>query len=146
MAMTCLTQCPVCPGNWCTSLTACSQVTRAPRCPRSNSRTARSRQSSRISKHDYTLPRRTRQREGNLEELHAAAEAELEDARTAADARALESQLKHECSTLEEVHKRTTELEGRLAFLKLEVESSSMRGRNTAIRLEERVQALIADD
>ena len=89
---------------------------------------------------------RTRQREGNLEDVRAAAEAELEDARTAADARVLGSQLEHERSTLEEERNRTTELEGRLAFLKLEVESSSMQGRNTAIRLEERVQALIADD
>ena len=102
MAMTCLTQCPVCPGNWCTSLMACSQVTRATRCPRSNSCTARSRQSSKISKHDYTRPRRTRQREGNLEDVRAAAEAELEDARTAADACVLGSQLEHERSTLEE--------------------------------------------
>jgi hypothetical protein len=84
-----------------------------------------------------------RQREAELEDARAAAEAELEDARTADDARAaLESELELEHAALEEERKRTAELEGRLAFLELEVESSSARGSDTAVRLEERVRAL----
>ena len=84
---------------------------------------------------------RTRLREGNLEDVRAAAEAELEDARTAADARVLESQLDHKPATLAEERKHTMELEDRLAFLELEVESSSTWGSNPAVRLEVRVWA-----
>ena len=82
---------------------------------------------------------RARRREDEL----AAAEAELEDSRTAADARAaLESKLELEHASLEQERKRTAELESRLAFLELEVESSSARGGDTVVRLEGRVRAL----
>jgi chromosome segregation ATPase len=82
---------------------------------------------------------RAQRREAELAE----AEAELEDSRTAADARAaLESKLELEHASLEQERKRTAELESRLAFLELEVESSSARGGNTVVRLEGRVRAL----
>ena len=86
----------------------------------------------------------SRQREAELEDARAAAEAELDDVhRISADARAaLESELEKEHAALEEERKRTTELEGRLAFLELDVEASSARGNDTAVRLEERVRAL----
>jgi hypothetical protein len=79
-----------------------------------------------------------------LEDAHTAAEAELDDVHhTTADTRTvLESELKQGCTALEEEHKLTTELDGHVAFLKLEVESSSMRGSDTAIRLEEHMCAL----
>ena len=57
----------------------------------------------------------------------AVAQAELDDARTVADVRVLESELEHEHVTLEEERKRTTELEDCLVFLELEVASSSTR-------------------
>ena len=86
----------------------------------------------------------SRQREAELEDARAAAEAELDDVhRISADARAaLESELEQKHAALEEERKRTTELEGRLAFLELDVEASSARGNDTAVRLEERVRAL----
>ena len=71
-----------------------------------------------------------------------ATEAELKDARTAADTCVLESELGHEHATLEEERKRTTEPKDRLAFLQLEAAPSSNRGSNTATRPEERVWAL----
>ena len=46
-----------------------------------------------------------------------------------------------EHAALEKERKRTTGLNGRLAFLKLEVESSFTLGSDTAVRLEERVRA-----
>jgi hypothetical protein len=69
---------------------------------------------------------------------------DIDDAhRTTADTRAvLESELEQGCTALEEEHKLTTELDGHVAFLKLEVESSSMRGSDTAIWLKERMRAL----
>ena len=92
-----------------------------------------------------------------------ATEDELHDACTAAGACVLESELEHEHAALEEERKRTTEPKDRLAFLELEVASSSTRVSKTAVRLEEqgaragatlfnlesfvlRVQALIEDD
>ena len=89
-----------------------------------------------------TCEARTRLREGNLEDVRAAAEAEHEHPRPAADTRVLESELEHEHATLEEVRKRTTELEDFLVFLKLEVMSSSTLVSDTSVRLEERVRAL----
>ncbi|KAH9174506.1 Up-regulated during septation-domain-containing protein [Lactarius sanguifluus] len=61
-------------------------------------------------------------------------EAELEDARAA-------SELAQEQAALEQERERATELEGRVAFLELELESSS-RGNDDAVRLRERVRAL----
>ncbi|KAH9022188.1 Up-regulated during septation-domain-containing protein [Lactarius hengduanensis] len=92
---------------------------------------------------------RARQREAELEDARAAVEAELEDARAAAaaaadlaDARAAAaSELAQEQAALEEERERATELEGRVAFLELELESSS-RGNDDAVRLRERVRAL----
>ena len=99
---------------------------RAPRCPRSSSRTAE--EFLDLQERLDTSEARTRQREGKPEDVCAAAEAELEDTRTAADARILESELEHEHAALEKERKRTTEPVDRLAFLELEVASSSMRG------------------
>jgi hypothetical protein len=45
-------------------------------------------------------------------------------------------------SSTREERKRTTELEGRLAFLELVVESCSTRGSDTTVRLEEHVCTL----
>ncbi|KAH9055308.1 Up-regulated during septation-domain-containing protein [Lactarius vividus] len=92
---------------------------------------------------------RARQREAELEDARAAIEAELEDVRAAAaaaatlaDARAAaESELAQEQAALEQERERATELEGRVAFLELELESSS-RGNDDAVRLRERVRAL----
>ncbi|KAH9009841.1 Up-regulated during septation-domain-containing protein [Lactarius deliciosus] len=92
---------------------------------------------------------RARQREAELEDARAAIEAELEDARAAAaaaadldDARAaVESELAQEQAALEQEQERATELEGRVALLELELESSS-RGNDDAVRLRERVRAL----
>ena len=63
MAMTCLAQYPVSPGHWHIRLTVCSRATRAPRCPLSNSRTARSIRISIISKYDQTRPRHSQDSE-----------------------------------------------------------------------------------
>ena len=90
----------------------------------------------------HTCEARARLREGNLEDVRAAAEAEHEHPRPAADTRVLESELEHEHATLKEVRKRTTELEDCLVFLELEVMSSSTRVGDTSVRLEERVRAL----
>ncbi|KAH9023077.1 Up-regulated during septation-domain-containing protein [Lactarius pseudohatsudake] len=60
---------------------------------------------------------------------HGNGRTELEDARAA------------EQAALEEERERATELEGRVAFLELELESSS-RGNDDAVRLRERVRAL----
>jgi hypothetical protein len=77
-----------------------------------------------------------------LENPRAAANAELDDARTATDARAvLKSELEQEYAALEEERKCTTDLEGHLAFLELEVESSA-RGSDTTVQLEEHVLGL----
>ena len=99
---------------------------------------------------------RARRREAELEDARAAAEAELEDARAAAaastdladahanlaDAHAtVESELTQERAALERERKRADELEGRLAFLELELESSA-RGNNDAVRLKAQVRAL----
>ena len=89
-----------------------------------------------------TCEARTRLREGNLEDVRAAAEVEHNYLPPAADTRVLESELEHEHATLEEVRKRTTELEDFLVFLKLEVMSSSTLVSDTSVRLEERVRAL----
>jgi hypothetical protein len=79
-----------------------------------------------------------------LEDACTLAEAELDNVHhTTADACAvLESELEQGCTALEEEHKHTTELDSHVAFLKLEVESSSMQGSNTAIWLKERMCAL----
>ncbi|KAH8989745.1 Up-regulated during septation-domain-containing protein [Lactarius akahatsu] len=92
---------------------------------------------------------RARQREAEFEDARAAVEAELDDARAAAaaaadlaDARAAaESELAQEQAALEQERERAIELEGRVAFLELELESSS-RGNDDALRLRERVRAL----
>ncbi|KAI9431299.1 Up-regulated during septation-domain-containing protein [Lactarius indigo] len=92
---------------------------------------------------------RARQREAELEDARAAIEAELEDARAAAasaadlaDARATAmSELAQEQAALEQERERAAELEGRVAFLELELESSS-RGSDDAVRLRERIRAL----
>ena len=105
--------------------------------------------SSRIYKHGWARPRHAHDNtyeKCKLKDVHAAAVPELEDARTAADARVLESELEHEHARLEEERKRTTVPEERLSFLELEVASSSTRGRKTALRLEDHVQVFIVDD
>jgi hypothetical protein len=86
-----------------------------------------------------------RQQKAGIEDACVAAEAELEDARrtrltrgSGVRARAREQ----ERATLEERHKCTTELDGHLTSLELEVESSSARGSDTAVWLEKRVRAL----
>ena len=73
--------------------------------------------------------------------VRAVAQVELDDARTVADVRVLESKLEHEHVTLEEERKHMTEPKDRLAFPQLEVASSNRRS-NTAVRLEECVRAL----
>lgn len=90
---------------------------------------------------------RAQEREAELED----AQAELEDARAAASAAAtadladtraaVESELAQEHAALEQERERATELEGRVAFLELELEASA-HGDDDAVRLEERVRAL----
>ena len=92
---------------------------------------------------------RARLREAELEDARAAAEAELEDTRAAAAAAAdlanaradVESELAREHAALKQERERATELEGRVAFLELELESSA-RGNDVAVRLREQVRAL----
>ena len=139
MAMTCLAQYPVSSGHRLTTSTAYvrSRSARETRFPGSSGQRkeledlqARLDPSGRVHK------------TSKLEDVRAAAEAELDDVHTAADTRVLESEIEHEQTALEEEHKHTTELEDRLAFLELGVESSSTWGSDTTVRLEEHLQAL----
>ena len=90
----------------------CSWATRAPWCPRSSGRAANVEE----PEDPHARLDASRQRETDLEDARVAVEAELEDAcRPAADVlTVLESELEHEHAALEEEHKRTTKLEGRL--------------------------------
>ena len=97
--------------------------------PARSGHTSRSEKSSRISKHEWSRPRRAQdnKKTSSRTYVRVVTEAELEDRRPAPDTRVLESELEHEHATFEEERKRTTEPKDGLAFLELEVASSSTR-------------------